>query len=84
MYADRVTTPVLHTTGALDRCTPPGQAVEFHRALVELGKPSTCVIYPLEGHGVRSYPAIIDQVARIVDFLDTHLHNSGPGVLGAG
>lgn len=73
MYAGRVRTPVLHTTGALDRCTPPGQAIEFHRALVEHGVESECVIYPQEGHGVRQFPAVIDHLTRILDFLETHL-----------
>ena len=30
--ADRVTTPTLLTAGTEDRCTPPGQAIEFFRA----------------------------------------------------
>ncbi len=73
MFAERVTTPMLHTTGALDRCTPPGQAIEFHRALVENGVQSECVIYPQEGHGVRRFPAVIDHLTRVVDFFDEHL-----------
>ena len=36
LFADQVATPTLQTTGALDRCTPPGQAVEFHNALREV------------------------------------------------
>jgi dipeptidyl aminopeptidase/acylaminoacyl peptidase len=74
MYTSRVRTPVLHTTGALDRCTPPGQAIEFHRALVEHSVESECVIYPHEGHGVRQFPAVIDHMTRVLDFLQTHLH----------
>jgi dipeptidyl aminopeptidase/acylaminoacyl peptidase len=73
MYASRVTTPTLHITGADDRCTPPGQAIEYHRALVERGAHSECVVYPGEGHGIRRFPAVIDQLARIVDFLGEHL-----------
>jgi len=69
-YADRVTTPVLHIAGALDRCTPAGQAVEFHRALVERGVESALVVYPQEGHGVRAFPATIDLVTRIVDWFE--------------
>lgn len=70
--ADRVTTPSLHITGALDRCTPAGQAIEFHRALQEAGKHSELVIYPLEGHGVRKFPAVFDFTSRLVDFLAVH------------
>ena len=47
MFADQVATPTLQTTGALDRCTPPGQAVEFHNALREGGVESALAIYPV-------------------------------------
>lgn len=70
--ADKVTTPSMHITGALDRCTPPGQAFEFHRALREAGKHSELVTYPQEAHGVRQFPAVIDFTARVIDFLETH------------
>jgi dipeptidyl aminopeptidase/acylaminoacyl peptidase len=70
--ADKVTTPSLHITGALDRCTPAGQALEFHRALREAGQHSELVTYPQEAHGVRQFPAVIDFTARVIDFLATH------------
>lgn len=70
MYVERVQTPTLHTTGALDRCTPAGQAVEFHRALLEHGVESSLAIYPQEGHGVRRFPAIVDQCTRIVGWFE--------------
>lgn len=73
MHADRVRTPMLHITGALDRCTPATQATAYHRALLESGATSECIVYPKEAHGVRSFLAIIDHLARIVTFLDTHL-----------
>ncbi len=66
MHVGRARTPTLQTTGALDRCTPPTQAIEFHRALRGQGVASELVIYPHEGHGVRQFPAIIDQCTRIV------------------
>ncbi|MFE1962512.1 S9 family peptidase [Streptomyces sp. NPDC059479] len=72
-FADRVRTPTLQTAGALDRCTPPGQALEFHRALEECGVESSVVIYPQEGHGVRSFPALIDQCARILTWFTRHI-----------
>ena len=62
--ADRVTTPTLLTAGTEDRCTPPGQAWEFYRALREHGVPAEVVIYPGEGHGVRKYPAYLDLITR--------------------
>ena len=72
-HASKVRTPCLNVAGALDRCTPPGQAEEFHRALLEHGVESHLVVYPQEGHGVRAYPALIDLCVRVVDFLDRHL-----------
>ena len=72
-FADQVTTPTLQTTGALDRCTPPGQAVEFHNALRECGVESALAIYPGEGHGVRKFPALIDQCARTLGWFERHM-----------
>ena len=72
-FARAVTTPTLHIAGALDRCTPPSQALEFHRALVENGTISELVIYPREGHGVRELEAMIDYHTRIILWLDTHI-----------
>jgi dipeptidyl aminopeptidase/acylaminoacyl peptidase len=63
-FADRVTTPTLLTAGTEDRCTPPGQAMEFFRALHAQGVPAEVAIYPGEGHGVRKFPAYLDLVTR--------------------
>jgi dipeptidyl aminopeptidase/acylaminoacyl peptidase len=63
-FADRVTTPTLLTAGTEDRCTPPGQAMEFYRALRERDVPVEVAIYPGEGHGVRKFPAYLDLVTR--------------------
>jgi dipeptidyl aminopeptidase/acylaminoacyl peptidase len=73
MYAGRVRTPTLLIAGALDRCTPPGQAVEFHNALREHGVESRVAVYPLEGHGVRSFPAKIDSHARLLWWFERHM-----------
>ncbi|MGW1997067.1 alpha/beta hydrolase family protein [Embleya sp. NPDC001921] len=72
-FAASVRTPTLVTAGALDRCTPAGQAREFHRALVEAGVESTLVVYPREGHGVRAFPAVIDHCARLPAWFDKHM-----------
>jgi dipeptidyl aminopeptidase/acylaminoacyl peptidase len=72
LFAKNVRTPTLNVAGALDRCTPPTQAVEFHRALVANGVESELVIYPEEGHGVRSLIAQVDYHARVVDWLLRH------------
>jgi dipeptidyl aminopeptidase/acylaminoacyl peptidase len=73
LHVDDVTTPILLMAGRRDRCTPLAQAEQFHNALKLAGKRSTLVIYPNEGHGIRSLPATIDHIARIVGFFDDHL-----------
>lgn len=73
MYACNSRTPTLNICGALDRCTPPEEAVQFHRALLEGGTKSVLVIYPQEGHGIRRFPALIDYAARVVHWFDEHL-----------
>ena len=72
-HASKVRTPCLNVAGALDRCTPPTQAQEFHQALLEHGVDSTLAIYPQEGHGVRAFPALIDYCTRVLAFFDQHM-----------
>lgn len=73
MHAHKVKTPTLNICGALDRCTPPEEAVQFHNALLENGVTSVLVTYPEEGHGVRKFPATIDYAARVVAWFDAHM-----------
>jgi dipeptidyl aminopeptidase/acylaminoacyl peptidase len=70
MFADRVRTPTLVTAGANDRCTPPGQAVEFFRALRWQGVETELAIYPEEGHGVRKLPTVVDFCTRMVGWFE--------------
>jgi len=70
MFASKVRTPVLLTAGLKDRCTPPGQAIEFYRALREHGVETEVVLYPQEGHGVRNMPALFDYATRIVGWFE--------------
>ncbi len=74
MFARNVKTPTLNVAGALDRCTPPGQALEFHRALLENGVPSELVVYPEEGHHVEHYETQIDLCTRMLSWLGRYLH----------
>lgn len=78
-HADRVRTPTLIVTGALDRSTPPGQGVELHNAMRRAGAQSVLLTYPGEGHGVRQFPAVIDFIARVTDWFDRHMpaHDEG-------
>jgi dipeptidyl aminopeptidase/acylaminoacyl peptidase len=73
MQAANVRTPTLSICGALDRCTPPAEAVQFHNALLENGVKSALVIYPQEGHGVQKWPAAFDYAARVVGWFEEHL-----------
>lgn len=73
MHAQKVKTPTLSICGALDRCTPPEEAVQFHNALLENGVRSVLVTYPEEGHGVRKFPAAIDYAARVVAWFEEHM-----------
>jgi dipeptidyl aminopeptidase/acylaminoacyl peptidase len=77
LQARNVTTPVLLTAGRHDRATPIGQAVEFYRALRELGVPSEVVKYPEEGHGVGEFPALLDLATRTVMWFERFLPAAG-------
>ncbi|MYW02826.1 S9 family peptidase [Streptomyces sp. SID3343] len=71
-HASSVRTPCLTIGGSLDKCTPAGQAVEFHNALRLQGVESALCIYPNEGHGIRGIEAEIDFNARILDWFASH------------
>jgi dipeptidyl aminopeptidase/acylaminoacyl peptidase len=73
MHVGQARTPTLLTAGLQDRCTPPGQAVEFHQALLEHGVESQLALYPEEGHGVRRFPAVIDYTTRVVEWFERHM-----------
>jgi len=73
MAGARLRTPTLLTAGLKDRATPPGQAVEMYRALRVQGVPAEVVVYPQEGHGVGSFPAVIDLMTRVVAWLEPRL-----------
>jgi dipeptidyl aminopeptidase/acylaminoacyl peptidase len=76
--AKNVRTPVLLTAGLRDRCTPPGQAVEFFRALRTHGVETEVVLYPEEGHGVRRMPALFDFTTRAVAWFERHMPAGAP------
>lgn len=78
MHARKARTPTLNMCGALDRCTPPTQAREFHNALREHGCESVLVTYPLEGHGNKQFPAVIDYAARVTGWFDLHMLSVRP------
>jgi pimeloyl-ACP methyl ester carboxylesterase len=73
LHAHKVRTPTLLICGALDRCTPPAEAAQFHSALLENGVQSVLMTYPQEGHGIHKLPAAIDYAARVVTWFDRHI-----------
>jgi dipeptidyl aminopeptidase/acylaminoacyl peptidase len=73
MFVDRVRTPCLILAGALDKNTPPTQALEFHQGLLEHGQESVLVVYPKDGHSLRGYPAYLDTAARILTWFAPRL-----------
>jgi dipeptidyl aminopeptidase/acylaminoacyl peptidase len=69
-------TLILHGDG--DRCTPVGQADELFRALLDHHVPTELVVYPGEGHGLRSRSAQLDAWARTIAWFDRHVkHETG-------
>lgn len=73
MHAHKVKTPTLNICGALDRCTPPEEAIQFHHALLENAVKSVLIVYPEEGHGVRKLPAALDYSARVMAWFEEHM-----------
>lgn len=78
MHAHEVKTPTLNVCGALDRCTPAEEAMQFHNALLRNNIKSVLVRYPLEGHGIRRLPAAIDYAARVVGWFSEHMPATPP------
>lgn len=66
------TTPTLTLAGERDKNTPPTQALEFHRALLETGCVSALCTYPADGHSLRGYPAYLDSAARTILWIERH------------
>ncbi len=77
MFASRVRTPTLQLTGAHDQNTPPTQALEFHRSLLECGVRSVLATYPTGAHGVRGFPEVMDATSRYVGWMLEHLTSFG-------
>lgn len=70
MHAHKARTPTMVVAGVLDRCTPPGQAVEFYNALGDSKAERALLLYPEEGHRVQHLPARIDYIARVHEWFE--------------
>ena len=77
LQAHKARTPTLSICGALDRCTPPEEAMQFHHALLDNDVTSVLARYPEEGHGIQHFPAAIDFAARMIDWFE-HFMPSRP------
>ena len=63
-HAKNVTAKILIMHGANDARVPPEQAVEFYKALKDLGKDVTFVRYPRQGHGIAEPRLAMDRLRR--------------------
>ncbi|MGE0554375.1 MAG: prolyl oligopeptidase family serine peptidase [Gemmatimonadales bacterium] len=75
MFADRITTPLLLLTGALDSNVPADNTREMYYALRRLGKDVVWVNYMQGGHGtpMARESDYLDFHRRIVSWYDEHL-----------
>jgi len=74
MHVRNVRTPTLIVHGALDLCTPIGQAEELYRGIADTGQAEVeLVVYPREGHGINERAHQLDFWHRARAFFDRHL-----------
>ena len=72
-FIRNVKTPVLIYVGGNDIECPPPQSQEYWHALHELGVPTSLMIYPGEGHGLRDPANLADAERRTLDWFDRYL-----------
>ncbi len=72
-FIRNVRTPTLAYVGANDIECPAPQTQEFWHALNELGVPTSMVIYPDEGHGLRDPKHLADAEMRVLAWFDKYL-----------
>ncbi|HZZ79130.1 MAG TPA: S9 family peptidase [Gemmataceae bacterium] len=78
-YADKVKTPTLILHARNDRRCPLPMGKAFHQALLANNVKTQLVIYPDEGHGIRSPRHREDVYRRVLDWFAKHdLHASPP------
>jgi dipeptidyl aminopeptidase/acylaminoacyl peptidase len=72
-YIKKARTPTFIYVGERDIEVPPTQSIEYWHALKELGVPTSLVIYPDEGHGIRSPEHAADVQRRTLAWFDRYL-----------
>ncbi|AOX20933.1 S9 family peptidase [Kozakia baliensis] len=73
-FIKNVKTPTFIYVGANDEECPPPQSLEFYHALRTLNVPTSLVIYPGEGHGMREPKHQDDATARTIAWFDRYLN----------
>lgn len=73
-FIRNVRTPVFEYVGETDVESPPSQTIEYWHALRELGVPTSIMIYPGEGHGLRDPAHAEDAMRRTLGWFDRYLH----------
>ncbi|QDU97708.1 S9 family peptidase [Lignipirellula cremea] len=71
-YVANVKTPTLILHSQNDRRVPLPLGRMYYRALQSQGVESQMVIYPSEGHGIRSLPHQEDVLRRVLDWFQRH------------
>ena len=66
-------TPTFIYVGERDIEVPPTQSVEYWHGLKDMGVPTSLVIYPEEGHGIRNPVNAADVRARTLAWFDQYL-----------
>jgi dipeptidyl aminopeptidase/acylaminoacyl peptidase len=77
-HAHRCRTPTLVIQGALDMCTPVGQAEELFNGIAATGTEAELVIYPREGHLPFERAHALDSIQRTQAWFDRHLRPRPP------
>jgi dipeptidyl aminopeptidase/acylaminoacyl peptidase len=72
-FIHNVRTPTFAYVGERDIECPAPQTQEFWHALKTLGVPTSVMIYPGEGHGLREPDHIADALARTLHWFDQYL-----------
>jgi dipeptidyl aminopeptidase/acylaminoacyl peptidase len=72
-YMHNVKTPTFAWVGERDIECPAPQTQEFWRAMKAMGVPTSIMIYPGEGHGLRDPQHIADAQARTLAWFDKYL-----------
>ena len=72
-FIKQARTPTLITVGERDIEVPPTQSVEYWNGLKAVDVPTSLIIYPDEGHGIRAPEHVADARRRTIAWFDQYL-----------